>query len=98
MIYLITRSDCDSDHSTNDGMVLYSGFAVVRAYHTLDEAKSHLHEAALEDAYGDLEQWEAKPGTLDDDYKIVESTENDSVVLCCDDEVYACFEIRTIDI
>ena len=100
-IYLITRSDCDSDHATNDGMVLYSGFAVVRAYHTLEEAKTNLLEAVMESIdpdFGEPEDWEDKPGMLDDNYNIVESTENDAMVLFCCDDAYAAFEIRTIEI
>ena len=100
-IYLITRSDCDSDHFINDGMVLYSGFTVVRAYHTLEEAKTNLLEAVMEGVdpdSGKPEDWEAKPGMLDDNYNIVESTENDAMVLFCCDDAYAAFEIRTIEI
>ena len=100
-IYLITRSDCDSDHFINDGMVLYNGFTVVRAYHTLEEAKTTLLEAVMESIdpdFGEPEDWEAKPGMLDDNYNIVESTENDAMVLFYCDDAYAAFEIRTIEI
>ena len=106
-IYLITRSDCDSDHATNDGMVLYSGFAVVRAYHTLEEAKTNLLEAVMESIdpdFGEPEDWEAKPGMLDDNYNIVESIDykisivfGAMVLFYCGD-AYAAFEIRTIEI
>ena len=98
-LFLITRSDCDIDHTTNDGMVLYAGFSVVRAYNSLEDAKKNLLEAVMEavetDSTGSPDDWKAKPGMLDDNYKIVQTTDDSNMG---GDEAYAAFEIRTIDV